>query len=374
MTSRQRVLAALNHEDPDRVPIDFGGTFTTGINIGAYEKLKQYLGINTPTRIASQRSQIAVIDETILDRFGIDTRGVSCGVPDNSSYMEYPDGSYRDEWGVLRRRPEGMGHFMDCENPFAGEPSLEDIERHPWFVPDDPGFTRGVGERLKQLHEETDCAVILSLPVGVVHQTQFLRGYEAWMMDTIDNTTFFDGLMDRVTDLVVGVTRNLLRVAGNNVDIVFYGDDIATQSCTVLSREQYLKRIKPWHRRIFDSIRSHASAKILYHSCGSVYPLLPDLIDLGIDAINPVQVAAKDMGDTARLKRDFGRDLSFWGAVDTQHILPHGTPDDVRAEVARRVSDLATGGGYVLNSVHNIQSEVPPENVVAMFDAAIEVG
>lgn len=374
MTHRERVLAALNHEEPDHVPIDFGGTFATGINLGAYEELKKHLGIDSPTRVASQRSQIATIDEEVLQRFDVDTRGVAWGMPDKSLYEQYPDGSYRDEWGAVRRKPEGMGHYMDVGHPFAGEPKLEDIEKHPWFDPDDPGFTRGVGEELKRLHEETDYAVILSLPVGVMHQTQFLRGYAEWMMDTIDNTAFFDALMERATDLVLGIMSNLLQVAGDNADIVLYGDDIATQNGPLLSHDQYLKRIQPWHRKIFDFIRANTKAKILYHSCGSVYSVIPDLIDLGIDALNPVQVAAKDMSDTARLKREFGKRLTFWGGVDTQHVLPRGTPEEVRAEVQKRIHDLAPGGGYVVNSVHNLQREVPPENICAMFDAARELG
>ncbi len=201
-----------------------------------------------------------------------------------------------------------------------------------------------------------------------MHQTQFLRGYADWMMDTIANRVFFDALMERAMDLVLGVSGNLLAAVGDNVDIVFYGDDVAMQSGPLVSHDVYLQCIKPWHRKIFNFLRSRTKAKILYHSCGSVYSLIPDLIDLGIDALNPIQVSAKDM-DTARLKREFGKRLTFWGGVDTQHVLPRGTPDDVRAGVRRRIRDLAPGGGYVLNSVHNIQREVPPENVCAMFEA-----
>lgn len=369
MTHRERVLAALNHEEPDRVPVDFGGTFATTINIGAYERLKEYLGIKTESRVASIRSQIAEVEEKVLQRFDVDTRGVTFGAPDRSLFEQYPDGSYRDEWGVVRSKPHGIGHYMDTGNPFAGEPTLADIDRHEWFDPDDPGWTRGVSERARQLREETDYAVILSLPVGVMHQTQFLRGYADWMMDTIANRVLFDALMERAMDLVLRVSGNLLAAVGDNVDIVFYGDDVAMQSGPLVSHDVYLECIKPWHRKIFGFIRARTKAKILYHSCGSVYSLIPDLIDLGIDALNPIQVSAKDM-DTARLKREFGKHLTFWGGVDTQQVLPRGTPDDVRAEVRRRIRDLAPGGGYVLNSVHNIQREVPPENVCAMFEAA----
>jgi uroporphyrinogen decarboxylase len=158
------------------------------------------------------------------------------------------------------------------------------------------------------------------------------------------------------------------------VDVVFYGDDVAIQNGPLLAPEMYRKFVKPWHQKVFDGIRAYTQARILYHSCGSVYSLIPDLIDLGIDALNPVQVSAAQMGDTAHLKREFGGRLAFWGGIDTHRVLPRGTPEEVREEVRRRIRDLAPGGGYVLNSVHNIQREVPPENVVALFEAAQEYG
>jgi uroporphyrinogen decarboxylase len=255
----------------------------------------------------------------------------------------------------------------------GGEPTLADLNRHPFPNPDDPGYTFGLAEAAKHLREETDKAVILTLPVGIVHQTQFVRGYEGWLIDLADNQTFFHALMERVYDVWSGIAKNMLQAVGENVDAIWYGDDVAFQDGPLCSLEMYRRHIKPWHRKVFDFIRANTKAKILYHCCGSVYQLLPDFLDLGIDALNPVQVAAKDM-DTKRLKREFGERLTFWGGVDTQRVLPRGTPQEVRQEVRQRIHDLAPGGGYVLSAVHNIQREVPPENVVAMFEAALGFG
>ena len=219
----------------------------------------------------------------------------------------------------------------------------------------------------------TDFAVILNFPVGIVHQAQFLRGYEAWLADLILNPTFAEALMNRLVEIYMITGARMIEAAGGHLDMIFYGDDVAFQTGPMMSLQLYRKMIKPRHRQLFAHLKAKAQAPLLFHSCGSVYPLLEDLIEIGVDCINPVQVSARDM-DTKRLKKEFGDRMAFWGGIDTHKVLPFGTPDDVRAEVKRRIEDLAPGGGYVLNSVHNLQSEVPPENIVAMFDAAKEFG
>jgi len=178
------------------------------------------------------------------------------------------------------------------------------------------------------------------------------------MMDLVANHTFFHALMERVYNIWSEITLNMLHATGDHFDAVWYGDDVASQDGPLCSVEMYRKHIKPWEQKVFDLIRSHTDAKILYHCCGSVYQLLPEFLDYGIDALNPVQVASKEM-DTKRLKAEFGNRVTFWGAIDTQYVLPYGTANDVRQEVRQRICDLAPGGGYVLASVHNIQREVP---------------
>lgn len=283
-----------------------------------------------------------------------------------------PDGGYRDEWGVIREQPNPQGHFMDTFNPLDGDRTLEDIERYPWPDPEDPGYTQGLAETARQLRRQTDCALILSLPVGPIHLAQWMRGYENWMLDLAANLEFHQALMDRITGLWLRISTRMLDAVGDNADIVFYGEDLAYQHGPMVRRETYAQHIKPYQQRVFDLLKRYPS-KILYHSCGAVVSLIEDLIELGADALNPVQVSAKGM-DPVQLKRDFGDRIAFWGGIDTQHVLCRGSADDVRREVRDRLRVLAPGGGYVLCAVHNIQREVPPENVHAMYEEALVSG
>jgi uroporphyrinogen decarboxylase len=209
----------------------------------------------------------------------------------------------------------------------------------------------------------------LNLGTGVVHLCQFVRGYGAWLEDLLVRSAFAEGLMDRGVDFWASVATRALAEAGEFIDAVYFGDDIGTQNAPLFRPELYRRVIKPRHKRMVEAVKRYGKP-VLYHSCGSIYRLLPDLIEVGIDALNPVQVSAAEM-DTKRLKQEFGRDLTFWGGIDTHRVLPLGTPEEVREEVKRRIGDLAEGGGYVLCAVHNIQPEVPAENVVAMYEAAL---
>ena len=205
----------------------------------------------------------------------------------------------------------------------------------------------------------------------LVHLCQYVRGYGTWLEDLLLRPVFAEALIDRVTDMCIQIVDRALEEAGEYIDLVMYGDDIATQNATLFRPDLYRRMIKPWHKAIANAIKRHGKP-IIYHSCGSVYALIRDLIEVGIDALNPVQVSAADM-DTERLKREFGRELTFWGGIDTHRVLPTGTPAEVREEVKRRIDHLNDNGGYVLCAVHNIQPEVPPENIVAMYEAATGV-
>jgi len=373
MTHRERVLLALKHQEPDRVPIDLAGTFASTITLEGYERLKRHLGIKKETIIMSRRSQTAQPHEEVLRQFAVDTRGIQPRGPAGWVDKVFPDGSYQDEWGIIRSRPPEGGHFYVSGSPFAGEPTVEDIKKHAWPNPYDPGYVEGIAEESRRLHGGTDYAVILNFPVGIVHQAQFLRGYEAWLTDLILNPAFAEALMDRLLEIYTIIGERMIEATGGQLDLIFYGDDVAFQSGPMMSFDLYRKMIKPRHRQLFAHLKAKTQAPLLFHSCGSVYPLMEDLIEIGVDCINPVQVSAKDM-DTKRLKKEFGGRIAFWGGIDTHRVLPFGTPDDVRTEVKRRIEDLAPGGGYILNSVHNLQPEVPPENIVAMFEAAKEFG
>ncbi len=370
-THRERVLAALNHEEPDRVPIDFGGAYATTIYFSAYENLKKHLGVvESEMGISTKRGRTALVDETILRRFDIDVRGLRLGAYEGGPNQEDIDeDNYRDEWGVVWTKT-GTHPYITTDGPFYNKvPTIEDLERHSWPDPDNPGLYRGLSERAEALRRDTDYAIILNLRLGIVHEGQFLRGYGDWLKDLYKRPEFANLLMEFTGGYCRKVVENSLKAVGDNVDIVWFGDDMAIQESTLFDPKIYRQLIRPHQERTISMVKALADVKVVFHSCGAIAALLDDLIGIGVDAINPVQVGAKGM-DPAGLKERFGDRLAFWGGIDTQRILPFGTQDDVRAETRRIIDILGKGGGYVLNSVHNIQPEVPPENIVAMFDEA----
>ena len=373
MTHRERILSALKHKDTDRVPLDLGSTGCTTISVRAYERLRAHLGIPSepPPIMWSIPSGTVVPEEAILRRFDVDTRPLSLkSPPDRCPSAD----TLIDEWGVTWSRHAGGNSFMNSDGPFChlAEPTLEDLEKVPWPNPADTSRYEGLRDRAKELHEGTDYAVVLNLSHGPVHQCQYLRGYVAWLEDLLLRPIFAQALIDRIVEIWIEIAERALQEAADYVDLVMYADDIATQNAVLLQSELYRRMLKPRHKAMADAVKRY-SKPIMFHSCGSVYALIPDLIETGIDVLNPVQVSAANM-NTERLKREFGRELTFWGGIDTHRVLPAGTPAEVRHEVKRRIDDLHHAGGYVLCAVHNIQPDIPPENVVAMYEAALEYG
>jgi uroporphyrinogen decarboxylase len=371
MTSRQRVLAALNHQQPDRAPIDIGGSSATTIIGQAYERLKAHLGFTEETQYMKRKSRSVILSEAIAERLHSDTRPLNPGNPDSWQDIFFPDGSFRDEWGVTWSKPEG-GHYNPTGNPLR-QATLADLDRFPWPDPFNPGRVRGLREQARRLHEEADYAIVLSMPVGFVHQSQYLRGFENYLMDLIINVEFVEALMDRTLDFWLKLAEAVFSEVEPYVDVVLLADDVAFHDRPMVDLKRYRRMIKPRHAQMVDLIKRQSHARVLYHCCGAVKSLIPDFIEIGVDAFNPVQVSSIGM-NTAELKARFGYQICFWGGIDTSRVLPFGSPDDVRAEVQRRIEDMASDGGYVLASVHNIQEDVPPENILAMADAAFELG
>ncbi len=369
MTHRERVLAALNHEETDRVPIDFGGTYTTTIYYAAYERLKTHLGVDHATNIYSKTRRLAIPDEAVLQRFDVDTRFLGLGGYEGEQ-RELDEDNYLDEWGTTWRKAED-GHYLYVDGPFFGEkkPDTEALLKGDWPDPDNPGYYRGLAERAAALRRDSDCAIILNMPIGVIHQGQFMRGFGDWLKDLYKNREFSETLMDVIAERWIRVAENALDLVDGNVDIVFFGDDLGSQLAPMFNPDIYRDLIKPRHERMIAAVKARAEVKVLYHSCGAIAPLIGDLIDIGVDALNPVQVTANDM-EPRSLKERFGERIAFWGGINTQEVLPFGTPDEVRTEVRRVIDCLGPGGGFVLNSVHNIQNDVSVENIVAMFDEA----
>ena len=378
-THRDRVLAALAHEESDRVPIDFGGTRVTTIHGRAYRRLEEYLGFDTTDAVPTggkaaltlvRQAVMALPEEPVLQRFDVDTRYLGLGAYEGGHRRTVDADTVIDEWGTTWKR-SGDSHFITVDGPFFNlkNPRPADIEANDWPDPDNPGFYRGLAERARALRRTTDAAVILNLPSGPVSQGQFVRGFGDWLKDLYKNRAFAARLTGAIADIWIRIADNALAAVGNDVDLFMFSDDLGGQNGPLFSPDLYAELIKPHHARMIAEVKRRAGPRFLFHSCGSVYRMIPHLIDIGVDALNPVQVTARDM-EPARLKEEFGDRLAFWGGVNSQEILPFGSTDDVRREVRRMIDCMGRGGGYVINSVHNIQSEVPPENVEALFDEA----
>ncbi len=369
MTARERVRAALRHQQPDRVPMDLGGMNSSTMVVEGYERLKRHCGVEADARIADRMQRVVEIDEPVLRALAIDTRRVTLGTPDAGLAADLGPRAYRDMWGVVRENPEGSYYFDLKSCPLAGEITTADILRYPWPNPDDPGFTRGLKARVRWIRENTDAAVVLAVPAAFVHISQYLRGFEDWFCDCAADLDRLEVLFDAVMDVTLQIGRNVLHEVGPEVDVLFFADDLGTQDSLIVSRDLYLKHIKPRHRKFVTALRELSPATIAFHSCGAVAGLIEDFIDIGIECLNPVQVSAAGM-IPADLKRKFRGRMAFWGGTDSQGTVPRGTPADVRRMVERLVEDLSEGGGFVFANGHNIQPDVPLENVLAMFEHA----
>jgi uroporphyrinogen decarboxylase len=376
MNSRERLLAALNHKTPDRVPLDLGGTALSSISISAYENLKSYLGIRSETRVMSPIFLTAYPDEEIIKRFGIDVKMVTAKPAANFKLQISPSGRIVDEWGIVYQKHEGAqtNFIVENESPLHRVSTKEEIERYAWPDPSDSSRYRGLREMARGYRDE-GFGVVVTTPLMVMTYTQWLRGLEQFMLDTVLNPNLLEYMMDKILEILMEMTRLLLEEVKPNVDVILISDDLSHQGGLMYSPEMYRKLFKPRHRAIVEFLKKHGGgAKILYHCCGAAKPLLSDLVEIGIDAYNPVQVSAAGMDDTRELKKEFGKDLTFWGGIDTQRVMPFGRPEDVWKEVKRRIEDLGPDGGFVLAAVQNIRPEVRPENICALFEAALEFG
>ncbi len=375
MTSRQRVLAALNHQEADRVPLDFGGRITT-LHAYAERALKEYLGLAGGEQvIVSTMTYTVEPDPRLLAMFGRDTIPLRPNAEAGYVFNLDPvTNTYVDEWGIKYRMPPDGYYFDPCEYPLATAETVADVERFRFPNPTDPNRLAGVAEQIAAAHRAGEKAILLAAPhFGLWILPFYLRGLEQGMMDLALNPTLAEALAERVTEWYVEFWDWALSRVGQQIDIVHMEGDLGHQNGPLFSPRVFRQIYKPRLRRVVDAIKRRSAAKVFLHSCGSVYWAIPDLIEVGIEILNPVQVNAAEM-DTARLKREFGRDLTFWGGGCDPVLLQNGTPAEVTAEVKRRIDDLAPGGGYVFGSVHNIQANVPPQNIVAMFQTAREYG
>ncbi len=380
MTGRERLITALQHKEPDRVPIDLGG-FQTGIHKFAYKALVDHLGIDHRPEMLDPVQQIVRPGEELLQRFHVDIRYVT---PRSASDFQggivqnRRDGrlwhDLVDEFGIRWSMPDDQPYYMDITHHPLADATLDDVRDYPFPKGDDPGRFEGIRERALLLRNETPYAVSSGI-AGVVYEIcWYLRGLERWFIDMVEQPEFCEALLDRTLKFWLDFFGPFLDELGDVLDVVMIGDDIASQAGPMFQPRFYREVVKPRQKQLVQFIRSRTQAKVWYHTCGGCKPFLADLIDNGVDVLNPVQISAHDM-DPAELKSRFGDRLSFWGgAIDTQHVLPTASPETVREHVRRNVEIFKPGGGYVFNNVHNIQAGVPPENIVALFDAAYESG
>ena len=365
---------ALNHEEPDRVPLDLGGRQTTFM-VETYDRFKDHLGLNDlPTIIMSHKWQTAYVDEQILNRFSIDCRHIRPPMKAEPELSETAGAKiiFVDEWGITRIIDGGYASIIEYPLQTA---TLEDLENYEWPNPAEIFDYSSMRSQALELYNEGEYGIVgnMGSPGNIFEQSWYLRGMTEFFMDLMDNKDFAHALMSKITEIRKQNAKYFLSEVGEYLDVFQLADDLAMQNGPYMSPELYREMIKPYQIELFRCVKALTPAKIYYHSCGSVTKLLDDLIDVGVDILNPVQISADGM-QTDHLKKRFGNKLSFWGAIDTTEILPKRTVEDVSQEVRKIIHDLAPGGGFVLASVHNLQPDIPPENILAMFEAASQYG
>jgi uroporphyrinogen decarboxylase len=381
MNSRERLLTALSHKEPDRIPFDLGSTQVTGLHVVAYDVLRQALGLpSVEIRVSDYIQGLALPDDDVIKALGVDVRGL---FPLNSHNwkVRQEDGGdywvYHDEWGITHHRPNPNGLYFSVVQVPLGDPDLtvHDIKNHPWPNMADPERIAGLRE-LAESYRAAGYGVILKDPfAGIFEMSQRVVGMENILIMMALNQKVAGALFDQLVELKLAFWDMALPQLDDVVDVISQADDYGTQESQLISPDMFREQIKPRLKILFDRIKALApNARRFFHSCGNVRPLLPDYVEIGVEILNPVHIRARGM-EPAELKREFGTDLVFWGGgVDTQGVLPNGTPQEVKDDVRRNVEALAPGGGYVFNTIHNIQADVPPQNIIAMWEALQEYG
>lgn len=363
MNSLERVRLCLAHTEPDRVPIDFGG-WLCGIKQSAWRRLADHLGIEP----AAWRSYTP--PAPVLERFGVDFRRITPRTPAREKPLTNADGSVTDRWGITRIYEAEDDQIVRFPLAHA---DIEELDRRGWPDASPEGRYEGLADAARQIHAAGFAVVAQPDISGVFELSCWLCGFDRMLADMALDAGFVHALFEKICRLQEQYAHNYYSAAGADIDIVQLGDDLGTQNAPFFSPRMYREMVMPYQMRYHRAIRRHTAAHIFHHSCGSVYRLLEGLVESGVEILNPVQVSAAEMAP-ARLKKEFGDVLVFHGGIDVQTVLPFKKPQEVRDEVKRMLDILAPGGGYILAPSHNIQGDTPAENVVAMFEAALEYG
>jgi uroporphyrinogen decarboxylase len=372
MTSRERVIKAINFEEPDRVPVDWGMITLSGIHEAAYRNLLEYLNMpEAEVTITDPVQRLTLLDETILDMFNVDTRVIWANPPSHWNYQEDEAGNFHDEFGVFFKR---CGYYCDfTEYPLARAESIEDLKRFTMPDPTDKARFAGLRDKAKTLYETTDKALVAGTFPALYYIAWALRGYEAFMTDVALNPTFANYLLDMIVDWFMALMDGYLREIGDYIQIMWAGDDWGTQDGPLISPREFRKNVVPRFKKIIAFMKARSRAKLAYHSCGSVLWALDDFIEMGVDILHPVQANAAHMGDSRKVKNLCYGKLTIHGGLDNQGKF-HLTRDIVVDDARQKIQAFAPGGGYLFSSGHNIQANCPPENIAALFETAKQWG
>ena len=379
MTPRERVLAAINHEEPDRVPIVMGVSNATGIKMKTYQGIKKLIGVEAPDEYIYEWPELgtAKIDEATMQCLHSDVRGVRdvepASVRERNQKRE-PHSPCIDSWGSGQKEIE-PGVWYPGVHPMSAARTIEEIENYPWPDMSDPTRIAHVKETAKVLADQNEYAILATPWLLFPLERAFaMQGMDTFLMNMALYPEFAEALLKKIAEVCKTLIGPFLAELGEHVDIIKIGDDLGTQESLLMSPKMYRQILKPIHADYIQFIKERTHAKVFFHTDGDVFPLIDDFIEIGIDILNPIQTSAGKMSDLRALKQRFGKNMVFCGAIDTHRILPHGTPEEVRQEVRRAIRELGPGGGYMVSSVHTIMNDVPPENVLAMVDAVEEFG
>ncbi len=368
MNRREIFTASMNREEVGRVLVDQGKQVGSIHKFG-YAAIRDIMGLPPREgRILDRMSQCVVSDEDLLEAWGIDFRWLE---PRWVQIEEVDDTHYRNLFGVLFR--DSGDYFSVCDAPLR-ESGVEDIEKYRWPELHDPAMFAGLREEAQCLHEQTDYVIGADGIKGGVFQTSLeLRGYDQFYMDLYIDPDFAHALLDKVTACYKEMYTDYMQAVGEYVQIVYITDDFGSQNSLLMSPEMWETFLKPREAELIAHIKSLAPhVKVMFHTDGSVLPIIDGMIEMGVDILNPVQTSVEELKDTAALNAQYGDRIAFHGAIDVQNVMVNASPDEVRAEVNRRLCDLGRGGGYIIATCHNIGYDIPPENLKAFYEAIRE--